>query len=434
MKRWPAMIVSMAALGLLGCAGAVDSVSTFLYAGPRWQAAQSNDVGSRARELEARGELAMALDHWRLVRQIAVDPTEAAREMERLEEKIAQAVRSHYRQGLTQLKNGQPRPARNHFLAALRLDPDFRPALIQINGRFSTFPLSVYLSMPGDHPKRIAQALFGDAGKAFLVAWFNDLPLNEALTPGTLLILPKLQSAPPKKVRRTKTKPLSEARDLLAKADFEGALALARQAGASDSDAQSLIHTIHLKTALSQIEKGQLEGAQGSLSAIPDGFAGRDSAVEELAIALQRRRNDLVLSEARALFEQGRYRQSLDMAQSVIEQTPDRIDARGLAAEASYRLALDHVDHERWLEARTVLEQADQDHPASTALTKTVNTRLFKMAQIHYRNGVKHFIDEDLESAVTEWEKALVCNPDHEKARENIENARRILQKIETLP
>jgi hypothetical protein len=56
------------------------------------------------------------------------------------------------------------------------------------------------------------------------------------------------------------------------------------------------------------------------------------------------------------------------------------------------------------------------------------------MAQIYYRNGVKDFINEDLESAIAEWEKALVCNPDHEKASENIDNARRLLEKIETLP
>ncbi len=56
------------------------------------------------------------------------------------------------------------------------------------------------------------------------------------------------------------------------------------------------------------------------------------------------------------------------------------------------------------------------------------------LAQIHYRNGVKHFINEDLKSAIAEWEAALACDPNHDKARENIDNARRLMQKIETLP
>jgi cytochrome c-type biogenesis protein CcmH/NrfG len=56
------------------------------------------------------------------------------------------------------------------------------------------------------------------------------------------------------------------------------------------------------------------------------------------------------------------------------------------------------------------------------------------LAQVHYRNGVKHFINEDLKSAIAEWEIALAYNPNHDKARENIENARRLMQKIEALP
>jgi cytochrome c-type biogenesis protein CcmH/NrfG len=68
------------------------------------------------------------------------------------------------------------------------------------------------------------------------------------------------------------------------------------------------------------------------------------------------------------------------------------------------------------------------------ALKKAVHARLVELAQVHYRNGVKHFINEDLKKAIAEWEMALDCDPDHAKARENIENARRLLEKIEALP
>ena len=67
-------------------------------------------------------------------------------------------------------------------------------------------------------------------------------------------------------------------------------------------------------------------------------------------------------------------------------------------------------------------------------LNETVHSRLTNLAQIHYRNGVKHFINEDLKSAIDEWEIALACDPNHDNARENIDNARRLMQKIETLP
>jgi len=118
----------------------------------------------------------------------------------------------------------------------------------------------------------------------------------------------------------------------------------------------------------------------------------------------------------------------------LMQRAPDNAEVTRLATEARYRLALEYFDHQRYREARTVLENMEERHEAGTALKATVHDRLVELAQVHYRNGVKHFINEDLKKAIAEWEIALDCDPDHTKARENIENARRLLQKIETLP
>ncbi len=52
-----------------------------------------------------------------------------------------------------------------------------------------------------------------------------------------------------------------------------------------------------------------------------------------------------------------------------------------------------------------------------------------KEAEAHYLQGVKYFLNQELSSAIIEWEKTLVLNPDHKKAKENIINARRLLEK-----
>jgi tetratricopeptide (TPR) repeat protein len=413
----------------------VDSMSTFMRSGPWWTAAQSDEISSRAHELEARGELAMALDHWRLVDRIKIEPDAARREIARLQSKIAEAVQAHYQNGMAELRKKKPSAARNHFLAALRLDPAFRPALRQINARFSTFPLAAHLSSSGDQPSTVAKKVFGDEKKAFLVAWFNDLPVDMAMTPGTLLILPKLEKAPPKKGRKIKPpNQLARASTLLAENDLDGALNLARQADPDDPNVQMLIHTIHLKQATAQIALGQLEAARPSLAMVPDGFAGKDAAVESLQAALQNQQTVIAFAKAREHFDRGEYQQSLEILERLLEEAPESADARALATEARYRVALAHFDRQRFLEAREVLDKADEGHEASMALKKTVHARLVNLAQIHYRNGVKHFINEDLKSAIAEWEIALACNPNLDNARENIDNARRLLQKIEALP
>ena len=426
-------VIAWAALS--GCAGSMGSFSAWVHSGPRWRAEQSDTISVRARVLEARGELGMALDHWRLIEDIAADPKEAEREIQRLQEKIDATVRSHYQAGLAKLTNNRPTDARNHFLAALRLDPTFQPAMRQIRARFSPFPFRVYQTVPGDRPASVARKFFGDEKKAFLVAWFNHLPEDQALPPGSLLILPEWKDAGPPEIKeKPALGPLDLARDRLSGGDLRGAMALARQADPSDAKVQSLIHTIQFEQAAQQVEAGRLADAATSLAAVPDGFDGRAALAEKLDFALKQQQFNLDLKNARELFDQGRYGPCLDQAERLMQRAPDHTAVARLAAEARYRLALEYFDHQHYREARTVLESMEESHEAGTALKKAVHNRMVELAQVHYRNGVKHFINEDLNKAIAEWKIAIDCDPDHAKARENIENARRLLQKIETLP
>jgi tetratricopeptide (TPR) repeat protein len=333
------------------------------------------------------------------------------------------------------LKKNQPATARNHFLAALRLDPSFRPALNEINARFTPFPLTVYRTVAGDRPAGVAKKVFGDKNKAFLVAWFNDLPENAELKPGTTLILPKAATiaaviAPERRTAEL----LARARARLAQADLAGALALAHQADAADRAVQHLIHSIYLKQATDQIASGLLDDARQSLAMVPDGFTGKHAALKSLEAALQHHAITMDLEKAWRHFDRGRYRKSLSLAQMVLQRAPQSVAARQMAAAARYRLALDDVRHKRYLAARQVLENADENHKPSMALKKAVHQRLAHLAQRHYRNGVKYFINEDLQSAIAEWQKALTYNPNLSKARENIDKARRLMQKIKALP
>jgi hypothetical protein len=166
----------MATVILCGCAGSMHSVSDFLLAGPWWSAAQTGEIRSRALDLEAQGELAMALDHWRLVQRMSMDQAEAGQRNRTPGKSDRRRGSVPLSNGLADLEGKKPAVARNHFLAALRLDPGFQPALRQIKARYSPFPLAVYLSAPGDRPVTVAKKVFGDEEKAFLVAWFNDLP------------------------------------------------------------------------------------------------------------------------------------------------------------------------------------------------------------------------------------------------------------------
>lgn len=435
MRRWLPIVILIGTVTVSGCAAMQGPLRVLLRPTAWWEAGQAAAVSQRARDLETRAELAMALDHWRLVERIAADPAQAAKAVVRLESQIAQAARLHYQNGLGQLARKEMTAARNHFLAALRLDPAFEPALKQIQASFSPFPLAVYITGPGEDPAAVAKTFFGDEEQSHVVAWFNDLTDDAALQPGTLLVLPRLETkTQTKATKKEQPDPLSQAAARLAANDPDGALTLAKQADAADSRLQLLIDTIHLHQAMARTEAGQLEAAQQALSMVPEGVDGRKAAEAALEAALQRRQVDADIAMARTHFEGGRYRQSLDLLEALVLNAPERVEALDWAAEARYRLALAHADQRRFLEARAVLEKADQAHEGSAVLKETVRVRLVEMGQAHYRKGVKHFINEDLKSAISAWEAALIYDPDHAKARENIENARRLLEKLEAMP
>jgi len=435
MKPLEAALAGIVLLCLCGCAGSFEPVSSFFRSGPWWQAAQADELRVRARKWEARNELGMAIEHWRLVQRITADGGEAGREISRLQKTIADAAKTHYQKGITALGKNKSVAARNYFLAALQVNPGYEPALKQIRRRFSPFPFTVYQCVAGDRPATVADKMLGDRQMAFIVTWFNHLPEDRDLTPGSVLILPKWKgTAPPKPREKQAPNWLAEARNRLAENDLEGALAVAREADASDPDVQELIHTLHLRLAAQRIDALELAEAGKFLAAVPDGFEGKQELAADLVATRQHKAVERDLGRARELFDQGLYAQSLDQSEALLNRVPDSRHAAELAAESRYRLALDHYDHQRYLSARAVLVDMEIGHAAGAALKETVHARLIDLAQFHYRNGVKHFINEDLQKAIAEWETALACDPNHAKARENIANARRLQQKLEALP
>ena len=70
--------------------------------------------------------------------------------------------------------------------------------------------------------------------------------------------------------------------------------------------------------------------------------------------------------------------------------------------------------------------------PRNAAERKEGAERKHREADAHYSAGMRRFLAEDLEGAIGEWEKALSLNPDHPKARRDIEKARRLKGKIES--
>jgi len=51
-------------------------------------------------------------------------------------------------------------------------------------------------------------------------------------------------------------------------------------------------------------------------------------------------------------------------------------------------------------------------------------------AEVHYKKGVKHFLAQELDQAIEEWEETLQLDPEHPKAKKDLERARRMRENL----
>jgi cytochrome c-type biogenesis protein CcmH/NrfG len=76
------------------------------------------------------------------------------------------------------------------------------------------------------------------------------------------------------------------------------------------------------------------------------------------------------------------------------------------------------------------LNRADPSYICVKKTRIALKDSIKQQAEAHYILGVKHFLNEELQLAIEEWEKTLKLNPKHDKAQKNIKNARSLLEKL----
>ncbi len=59
-----------------------------------------------------------------------------------------------------------------------------------------------------------------------------------------------------------------------------------------------------------------------------------------------------------------------------------------------------------------------------------IRDRLNKKADAHYKQGLSHFLADDLQQAIKEWKQAIMLNPDHSQAEKSLHKARVLLKSL----
>lgn len=141
------------------------------------------------------GELRRALRCWQIVRSFNPDDNEASEKIDTLQTKTRAKAVNHFLKGSQYLHDNEPLAARREFLVALTYNPDHEEALDRIR-EVTKQDFLLYETKKYDTPRKIAEEVYDDPKKDFLVVYFNEVATSTRLNSGLILRLPIIEVPP----------------------------------------------------------------------------------------------------------------------------------------------------------------------------------------------------------------------------------------------
>jgi len=339
----------------------------------------------KASAFETKGELQMAIYYLKIASTLSPDKKEIAKKISELEKWLAKKADTYFKEGLKFYHRNKMEKARVAFLKTLRYDPEHKKALHYLNSKFSPFNSVSYKVEKGDTKRSIANKVFNDPDKAFLISYFYEKTGTEkALSKGMTLNLPHLASIPVKQQ--------------------------AKKAGLS----------VKTPKLVQPIEKD-----------VPFPVTTTPKLKEKPLIETFNIESEL--SRAEGLLKERRYDRALTAVKKILNHDYFNMKAEELINRVYFQKGKSLFYREHYLEAQTTIGFVDPEFIPTREVLAEIKTKLEKQAETHYLKGVKYFINEELENAILEWETVIKLNPAHEKARSDIQNANQLLEKLKTI-
>lgn len=376
MKRVAALLAVAAALLLAACAGAPPGApplgdETVPPPGSAPFANVATRFTARALSHETAGDLRRALDSWKIVAALQPEEAEPKRRIADLTARLKSEAERRFRDGNARLQEGSFDAARREFLLSLAADPDHAGALNALKTRFEQ-DATPYTVRAGDSFAGIAKKQYGDAAKSALVARANNLDPAGKPVPGTVLTLPDLL-------------PLAA----------KSALKRRPEAGADTPEALDSTY---------ETESGEVRNPAEAL-----------------------------LTKAQELFQAKKFEEAGSAADQLAGNPALAARARQLSGDAWFAAGAAALKLDRFAEAVAAYRKAEPARKDITAALAAVERRKTEKAEELYNEGVRFFINQQLDQAIRSWEQTLALNPEHPKAPKNIEKARGLQQKLKEL-
>jgi tetratricopeptide (TPR) repeat protein len=373
---------------------------------------------------QKRDELQTALFFMQIAGTLNPDSTRIPEKIASLKSTIDYKARRHFTKGLKFYEKRRFKDARRQFLTTLRYSPNHKEALDYLKNRLHSKEYLNYKVEEKDTLKDISIKFYKDPSKDFLIAYFNNLKTGNEPVSGTILELPVLESKFnrfPIDIRGE----LMKAEDLLIEKRCQEALDIA----------EKILEYDHLNKKASDLKNSayyqmgiELSGQKKYSEAIKM-FKKVTPEYQGVKEAIQQDINKELI-KAKNFLKEKQYEQVFTVAEKILDYDKSNKAAKDLINTTFCQQGKDLIIQKNYTQALNVLNRANPQYDCVKKTISDVYKAQKKQAEVHYLNGVKHFLNEELQSAIKEWEKTLALNPEHKKAKENINNALSLLEKL----
>lgn len=307
----------------------------------------------------------------------------------------------HAAKGVKLYEDKKAAAAFDEFIEALRVYPENRLALEYLLNRYQPRETFGYTVQRGDSFESIAKEVYGSVLDTFYIKQFAIVTEESQLIPGLVLDLPKADSFYSQPILDYQ-KDIGVARKLYKDEEWGKAIAFGQQVlkkHPGDEEASYIVNSSLVRHAEDLEKQGKYNAAISSLSQVDVCFRNMRKQINSLKV-----KRDQELQRDSTLWNSGMLQKG-----------------ELLAAEKKY------------MEALEVFNSIDPEFEGLEKSIANVKKKLSELAEFHYREGVKFFIDDNLSSAIAEWKITLQYNPEHKKAMDYSIKAQQLLQKYEKL-
>jgi tetratricopeptide (TPR) repeat protein len=423
----PLILVLILLLTLGGCTAAFKNLQQL-------STSPAERYRQKARTYETQDDPQKALLCWEIAARLDKQNRDT-QAIQALRSSLAKAAQLHFDRGAELYRAGDLNRAMTEFLTSLRLNPDLQQARDYLKEKLQHPDQTTYRVQPGDSFIKIAEDQYKDPSKAYLIAYFNGMDPKKPLLIGTEISLPAFGEAyliPRLDIRGL----LDKAQKAFERKHYPQVYALTdriREEVPDHPKACELADAAHFEQGQALMHQKRYLAAIEQFKLVSTRFNGRDQAIAMARARINKQAVDEKLKVAREHLTNKQWAGVISVSEEILAQDPNNDEAKMMFSNASYKLGKLLLDRGETAKSIEILSRIEPSYEDTGQLLSLARARMKSQAETLYRDGVKYFINEDLEKAVKTWKKALELNPEHPKARQDMENAQRLIEKLRAL-